>query len=90
MEELERLAKRFVDAIQEWDQIATKMERIGQREMATFLSTVSSEMRRRGMPEERIQNMLKGAEWGRQRYGEAAQEIKASKPIKLGEIGKPT
>jgi len=63
-QEFERLAKRFVDAIQALDQIAAKVDRM---EKATnFFHVVAKEMRRRAMPEERIQSMLKGAELGRQ------------------------
>jgi len=64
-QEFERLAKRFVDAIQELDQIAAKVDRLGEK-ATSFFSVVAKEMRRRGMPEERIQSMLKGAELGRQ------------------------
>jgi hypothetical protein len=64
-QEFERLAKRFVDAIQELDQIAAKVDRMGEQ-AASFFSVVAKEMRRRRMPEERIQSMLKGAELGQQ------------------------
>jgi hypothetical protein len=64
-QELERLAKRFVDAIQELDQIAAKVDRMGEK-ATSFVHVIAKEMRRRGMPEERIQSMFKGAELGRQ------------------------
>jgi hypothetical protein len=64
-QEFERLAKRFVDAVQEFDQIAAKVDRMGEK-AASFFNVVAKEMRRRGMSEERIQSMLKGAELGRQ------------------------